>query len=502
MLLLGIDVGTSSVKASVVDAATQKTLASAHYPDTESEIISLQPGWAEQSPGQWWDDVKITIRKLHATKAYDPADIKAIGIAYQMHGLVITGEKGEPLRHAIIWCDSRAVKTGEKAADAIGKKRCRERLLNSPGNFTASKLAWIKKHEPRVFEQIENVMLPGDYISYKLTGERCTTIPALSEGMFWDFLKHELSKDIFEHFDFRKKMIPACRDIFGEHGKLNADVAAELSLPVGTPVTYKAGDQPNNAFALNVMNPGEVAASAGTSGVIYAISDQLYGDKRSRVNSFAHVNHSDKKTRIGVLLNINGAGIANSWVRKITGETAAYKDLDLQAARVKPGCEGLFFFPFGNGAERMLDNRILNAYIYGIDFNRHEPAHVHRAVQEGVAFAFRYGLDIMRENEVNPSVIRAPKANLFLSPVFTEAFANSTNTALELYETVGSRGAAIGAGLGAGIYSSHSEAFAQTDPVKIIMPNQSELWNELYHKWKGLLDQQIKMLGDDTDDDD
>jgi len=490
MLLLGIDVGTSSVKVSIVDGATQQTVASAQYPETEREIVSLQPGWAEQSPERWWNDVKAAIKKAHQTGRYNKNDIGAIGISYQMHGLVLLNKDGNVLRNSIIWCDSRAVLHGERAFEAIGNRKCLQHLLNSPGNFTAAKLAWVKDNEPEIFDKIDKIMLPGDFIAQRLTGSITTTPSALSEGIFWDFSKNTLSEDVMEVFGFSNNIIPEIKSVFEEHGRLSPSVAEELSLKKGIPVSYKAGDQPNNALSLNVLEPGDVAATAGTSGVIYGVSDALTSDPQSRVNGFAHVNYSSEVTRVGVLLCINGTGILNRWVRNLSGNLS-YPEMNELAAGIKPGSDGLNILPFGNGAERMLNNKIIGAHVHNIDLNKHGNAHILRAAQEGIAFAFRYGLDIMRSNGMQPSVIRAGKANMFLSNVFTEAFVNATNVPVELYNCDGSVGAALGAGIGSGYFKEPSEAFREREVLSIVQPVQTDLYNELYDTWKRLLERQL-----------
>jgi xylulokinase len=461
MLLLGIDLGTSSIKVSVVDASTQQCIASAQYPETEVDIIAPQQGWAEQSPDLWWEHVKQAILKCNSGNNYDPKDIGAIPI-------------------------------GEKAFADMGEEQCLLHLLNSPGNFTASKLAWVKENEPEIYERIDKVMLPGDFIAMKLTGETTTTASALSEGIFWDFREHRLSEEVMGYFGFEQSFIPRVQTLFSSHGELKENVAARLSLTPGIPVGYKAGDQPNNAFSLNVLRPGEVAATAGTSGVIYGISDGLTYDPQSRINSFAHVNHESARNRIGVLLCINGAGIFNRWVRNMIGAQHSYESLNTSASQVPPGSEGLMMLPFGNGAERMLGNRTVGAHMHNLDFNIHSAGHLVRAAQEGIAFSFRYGLDIMRENGMDPSIIRAGKANMFLSSVFAQSFVNATGVPVELYQTDGSVGAALGGGIGAGIYKDHSSAFAQRRPLKIIEPAHGETYNTLYGEWKYLLEAQLQ----------
>ena len=492
MYLLGIDIGTSFIKVSLVEASTQQCILTVSFPDTENAITSHQNGWAEQSPIMWWEQVQAGIVKLHqaakiALPSYDSNNIAAIGIAYQMHGLVLVDKNKKVLRDSIIWCDSRAVAYGEKAFDTIGHEKCLSHLLNSPGNFTAAKLAWVKESEPAVYSQIHTIMLPGDFIAMRLTGEITTSIAALSEGIFWDFKNSSISKEVLDYFGFDASIFPPVQEVFSKHGELSSTVATALGLKAGIPVTYKAGDQPNNALSLNVLEPGEVAATAGTSGVIYGVGNTLSYDMQSRVNSFAHVNHTSAENRIGMLLCINGTGILNSWVKKYIGANTNYNTMNEMAATIPAGSDGLTILPFGNGAERIFNNKIIGAQMLGIDLNKHTAAHIYKASQEGIAFAFRYGLDIMRENKLEPSVIKAGQANLFLSPVFTHAFVNATGVPVALYNVEGSVGAALGAGIGAGIYKELKEAFADTKPNQLIEPTETDQYNLLYENWKNNL---------------
>jgi xylulokinase len=438
--------------------------------------------------------VQAAILKCHSLKKYDPLEIAAVGIAYQMHGLVLVDKEQKVLRNSIIWCDSRAVEIGNKAFHAIGEERCLSHLLNSPGNFTASKLAWVKENEPAVYKRINKIMLPGDFIAMKLTGDITTTISALSEGIFWDFKENTISDEVIDYFGFDRSLFPSIQSLFSSHGHLKETVAAALSLRKGIPVSYKAGDQPNNALSLNVLQPGEVAATAGTSGVIYGVCDELNYDVQSRINSFAHVNHEADKKRIGVLLCINGAGIFNRWMKNIAGANYTYAGLNEAAAKVPVGSQGLMALPFGNGAERMLNNQIIGGHFHHLDFNIHTTAHMVRAVQEGIAFAFRYGLDIMRENGINPTVVRAAKANMFLSNIFTQSFAAVNNVAVEFYEGDGSFGAALGAGIGAGIYKNAVAASQGRKPVGTVKPAGTEQYEELYEQWKQLLNDQLNKI--------
>jgi xylulokinase len=483
MLLLGIDIGTSSIKVAIVDAASSKTLITVQYPDTETPIHSIQSDWAEQDPEMWWEHVQQAILKAHASKKYNPLDIQSIGIAYQMHGLVLVDKQQKALRDSIIWCDSRAVEIGNKAFKNIGEEKCLSHLLNSPGNFTASKLAWVKENEPSIFEKIDKILLPGDFIAMKLTGSITTSIAALSEGIFWDFKNKEISKDILEYFGFSESVFPLVQDVFSTHGILHSHSATALGLKEGTPISYKAGDQPNNALSLNVLEPGEVAATAGTSGVIYGVGDTLDYDKASRINQFAHVNYTQQKDRLGMLLCINGTGIMNSWAKKWIGNNGDYTQMNVEASTIAVGSEGLQVLPFGNGAERIFNNKMIGAHFLNLNLNKHTASHMYRAIQEGIAFSFRYGLDIMRANGITPTIIRAGHANLFKSNVFTEAFVNTLNVPVELYDVDGSVGAAKAGGIGAGLYTSAKEAFQNFKAIQIIEPTVSKKYDELYQHW-------------------
>ncbi|NMC39165.1 MAG: carbohydrate kinase [Bacteroidales bacterium] len=486
MLFLGIDVGSSSVKASVIEGESGKCLAAAFSPKEEMKIISLRPGWAEQEPEDWWLNLRSAIHECISQLGSGSSGIGAVGISYQMHGLVIVDKSGSVLRPSIIWCDSRAVAYGEKAFNALGSEFSLSHLLNSPGNFTASKLAWVKENEPQIYEKIHKIMLPGDYIAFRMTGEVLTSYTGLSEGIFYDFLNGELSGELINFFGFNRAIFTEAVNSFSVQGNLLKSVADELGLPEGIPVSYRAGDQPNNALSLNVLEPGDVAATAGTSGVIYGITDQKKYDPQSRVNTFLHVNHSTDNQRLGVLLCINGTGILNSWLKRNSASGISYDEMNRQAESVSPGSDGLTILPFGNGSERILMNRDTGCRILGLNFNRHSNPHLFRAAQEGIAFSFRYGLDIMKETGINPVIIRAGKANMFLSGVFREALSCITGTPLHLYNTDGSTGAARGAGIGCGYYHSAGEAFMGLRAVGVTEPDMGKTggYLEAYESWK------------------
>ena len=495
MYLLGCDVGSSSVKVSIVDSESGLTVASDFYPKEEAPIKAVRPGWAEQVPEDWWSYFKVALQSALHTSGVKGEDIEAIGISYQMHGLVVVDKNQQVLRPSIIWCDSRAVTYGDRAFRNIGEKQCLSHLLNSPGNFTASKLAWVKEYEPQIFRQIDKIMLPGDYIAMRMTGDIVTTVSGLSEGIFWDFQQNGISEELMNYYGFSKDLIPDIRPTFGLQGEMLGSVAAELGLKKGTPVTYRAGDQPNNALSLNVLNPGEIAATGGTSGVVYGVNGKVNYDTLSRVNTFAHVNHTDEQTRLGVLLCINGTGILNSWVkRNVAPDGIGYSELNDLAASVPIGAEGLSILPFGNGAERMLQNKQVDCSMHGLNFNIHNKAHIARAAQEGIVFSFKYGMDIMNEMGIDIQVIRAGHANMFLSPIFREALAGVTGAIIELYDTNGAVGAAKGAGIGAGIYRTAEEAFASLKKIDVIEPDglKADKYCGAYDLWKDRLNRQIE----------
>ena len=487
MYLLGYDIGSSSVKAALVDVETGKIVASDFFPKTEMPMQAKQAGWAEQDPEMWWSNLKLANASVLAQSKIDPQDIKAIGISWQMHGLVMVDKDRNLLRPSIIWCDSRAVPYGEKAFRAIGEEKALSHLLNSPGNFTASKLAWVKENEPELYERIDKIMLPGDYIAMKLTDEIGITMEGLSEGIFWDFKENRISQDVLSHFGFEREMLPPLTPVFGIQGKVTAAAARELGLQAGTPVSYRAGDQPNNAVSLNVFNPGEIASTAGTSGVVYGVLDEVKHDPLSRVNIFAHVNHLPEKTRLGVLLCINGTGILNSWIKKnMVPSHLDYNGMNELAAQSPIGARGISVIPFGNGAERVLENRDCGSSFHGINFNIHSLADILRAAQEGIVFSFQYGMEIMKELGMDIRVIKAGNANMFLSPIFRETLASVSGAVIELYDTDGAAGAAKAAGMGAGIYASHQEAFASLKKIRTVTPDnaQADRYLEAYTQWK------------------
>lgn len=487
MYLLGYDIGSSSVKASLVNAETGKTVASDFYPKTEAEIIAVKAGWAEQRPQQWWDCLKHATASIMASSGIDPKEIKAIGISYQMHGLVLVDKDKQPLRPAIIWCDSRGVPYGEKAFGTLGEEKCLSHILNSPGNFTATKLAWVKENEPELFEKIYKIMLPGDYVAMRLTDRICTTVSGLSEMMLWDFKEGKVADFLLEYFGYDADIIPEIVPTFSVQGLVSAEAAAELGLAEGIPVSYRAGDQPNNALSLNVFNPGEIASTAGTSGVVYGVLGEVNYDLKSRVNTFAHVNHTNDRTRLGVLLCINGTGILNSWSKRtVAPEGIGYAEMNDVADQAPIGAAGVSVIPFGNGAERVLQNKEVNCSIHGVNFLTHNKSHLLRAAQEGIVFSFMYGMEIMEQMGMPINKIHAGHANMFLSPLFRNTLAGVSGATIELYDTDGSVGAAKGAGMGAGIYKDNNEAFASLEKIEVIEPVAADrrAYAEAYALWK------------------
>ena len=491
--LLGLDIGSSSVKAAIVHVESGKTVSVCQSPQEEMTISSPKPGWAEQEPEMWWEHAKKSFQLTIKESGVKPNEIAAIGISYQMHGLVCVDKDLKPVRPSIIWCDSRAASIGEKAFGSLGNEFCLKHYLNSPGNFTASKLKWVKENEPKVYEKIFKVMLPGDFIAMKLTGEIGTTVSGLSEGIFWDFEKKALADDVMRHYGFDVNLLPRIVPTFSEQGRVLNSIASELGLNEGTPVSYRAGDQPNNAFSLNVLNPGETAATAGTSGVVYSVTDKNAFDKKSRVNAFVHVNNSEQ-VRNGVLLCINGTGVLNSWLRRnltsppsgVGGSGLSYQEMNALASKAPIGSDGLRFFPFGNGGERIFENKVLGASLQGLDFNRHSQPHLLRAAQEGIVFSLKFGFDILKSMGIETSVVRAGLANMFLSPLFREAFVNTLNVPLELFETNGATGAAIGAGVGAKIFGSFAEGFKGLKKLKDEDPTAGthEQYMHAYADWQ------------------
>ncbi|MFI3331110.1 MAG: FGGY family carbohydrate kinase [Rikenellaceae bacterium] len=487
MKTIGIDVGSSSIKVSLMDITSGEALSSVTLPEVEMPMCALQTGWAEQDPNMWWSYVCDAIKTIG--REYPLSEVAAIGISYQMHGLVCLNANGEPLRKSIIWCDSRAVEIGEKALKEIGESECLARVLNSPGNFTASKLAWVKANEPELYAEIKYFLLPGDYIAYKLSGDIATTSSGLSEQILWDFKDDKRADFIAEYFGIELDKIPTDKPSIGIQALTDAKTEKFLGIKQGTPISYRAGDQPNNAFSLNVMESGEIAATGGTSGVVYGVTSLPKADEQSRVNTFLHVNHTSEKPSYGVLLCINGAGSLNAWARRTFAPELSYNEINDLCSQAPASSDGVNLFPFGNGAERMLGNKTTGAAINNVEFNRHTRAHILRATQESIAYAFRYGIDIMKQVGLEPKVIRAGKANLFLSPLFRETLATLCDVTIELYNTDGALGAARGAALGAGLFDSREQAFASLKKLETINSNSEikQVLEEGYQKWKNQL---------------
>jgi len=484
--LLGYDIGSSSIKAALLDANSGTLVASAFSPSAEMQIHSPQVGFAEQNPEQWWNELLIATQKIKQQVNYKSDEIIAIGISYQMHGLVCVDRNLQSLRSSIIWCDSRAVNIGNNAFEKLGEEFCLSHYLNSPGNFTASKLKWVKENEPHIYEKIYKAFLPGDYIAMKLTGESVTTISGLSEGIFWDYQKNNIADDLLNFYEIDKNLLASTVPTFGEQGRLNNEAAQLLGLIKGIPVTYRAGDQPNNSYSLNVLQPGEIAATAGTSGVVYGVTDKVSYDAQSRVNPFVHVNHTYDNPRYGILLCINGTGSLNSWLRKNLLTDLSYNEINNEAAKAPIGSDGLQFYPFGNGAERILMNKDVGAGLNGLQFNRHDRSHIARSAQEGIVFALNYGMEIMQEMGMELKTIRAGYANMFLSEVFATTFANTSGCTIELYNTDGAAGAARAAGVGAKWFTGFAESFTGMDIIKRIEPqkNDQQQTTDAYQKWK------------------
>jgi xylulokinase len=496
-LLLGYDIGSSSIKASLLNASTGELVVSAGSPDREMKIDSPHAGWAEQHPETWWQHVVTATKKMLSNPSFNISgyEIEGIGISYQMHGLVLVDNNHEVLRPAIIWCDSRAVEIGNKAFNDLGAENCLSSCLNSPGNFTASKLKWVKENQPELYAKIFKMMLPGDYIAMKLSGKIFTTVSGLSEGMFWNFKDKKISEELLNYYGINKELLPEIVPTFGFQGILTTSASEELGLCSGIPITYRAGDQPNNALSLHVLKPGEIAATAGTSGVIYGVTNKNISDPFSRVNTFAHVNYSESQPNAGVLLCINGTGIQYSWIKQnFMDSSLSYNDLNGLAGQVQPGSDGLQCYPYGNGAERSLKNMEINGHFSGINFNIHGKGHMIRAAQEGIVFSFRYGLDVMKSIGMDFKVVKAGFSNLFQSPVFTEAFVNTCNVELEIYNTDGSQGAARGAGIGTGYYANEDNAFKGLKVIQKMIPDKNMVANyeNIYQTWKAGLEKLIK----------
>ncbi len=484
MYYLGFDIGSSSIKASLVDADSKKPMATTSYPDIEMSMISKKSGWAEQEPEDWWKYVGEASKRVIKKSGINKDEIAGIGLSYQMHGLVLVDKDQKVLRPSIIWCDGRAVEYGNQSFDRLGSDKCLSTLLNSPGNFTAAKLKWVKENEPSVFDRIHKMMLPGDFIAMKMTGEITTTISGLSEGILWDFRENRIADFLLKDLGFDQSLIPEVHNTFHQSGVLKPDAAKELGLEEGIPVAYRAGDQPNNALSLGVFESGDIAATGGTSGVVYSITDQLIFDKKSRINGFAHVNHRPDHTRIGNLLCINGTGIQYRWLRQLMESELSYGQIEKLAEKVSIGSDGVRILPFGNGAERIFENNEIGSHILNIDFNRHDKSHLFRAGLEGIAFSFVYGVSILKELGCNVEKIRVGNDNLFQSAIFSETIATLLGCEIEMVETTGATGAALAVGYTLGHSKTLQEAIGASEVLHTYQPaKKPETYQDHYVSW-------------------
>ncbi|MCL7765346.1 FGGY family carbohydrate kinase [Polaribacter sp. Z014] len=485
MYYVGLDIGSSSIKAALVEIATGKSLGVVQEPKEEMGMFAKKNGWAEQKPNDWWLHICNAITKLKKEYNISRTQIKGIGISYQMHGLVLVDKNGEPLRKSIIWCDSRAVEIGNNAFTEIGEEKCASHLLNSPANFTASKLKWVKENEPDIYSQIYKFMLPGDYVAYKFSNKINTTISGLSEGIFWDFKNDTIADFLLENYGIDKSLVPDIVDTFGVQSLVDEKGEQESGLAAGTPIYYRAGDQPNNALSLNVFNPGEVAATGGTSGVVYAVTDSLSAKESSRVNNFAHVNYQKgAAARIGKLLCINGAGIQYRWLLNNLA-VSSYEDMNTLASEIPVGSDGVCLIPFGNGAERMLNNKEIGTRIVNMNLNNHHKGHMCRAALEGIAFSFVYGMEIMKSDGIDPTVMRAGNDNLFRSEIFANTVATLIEQEIEIYNTTGAIGAARAADLHKGDFEAFGKAIMDNDHVMTFMPfKDKKPYLDAYENWK------------------
>jgi len=492
MYYIGYDLGSSFVKIALLDSKTNKQVSLIKEPSSEMKIISLKDNWAEQDPELWWKYICDGTKKLINKTKINKDHIKAIGISYQMHGLVLLDNKKKLLRNSIIWCDSRAVNIGNKAEKEIGIEKFRENLLNSPGNFTASKLKWVKEKEPDLYKRVKYFMLPGDYIAFKLTGEISTTINGLSEAILWDFKSNSSADWLLDYFEIDKNFVPQVVNNFEEQGRINKKASEESGLPLNIPVKYRAGDQPNNALSLNVLNPGEIAATAGTSGVLFSLTDILKTNEISRINHFAHVNYSKKSPVVGKLLCINGTGIQYKWLREITNEKE-YNKMNKIMKDVPVGCEGLINFPFGNGAERIFNNKIIGSHFINLNFNKHGKAHLYRSAIEGIAFSFAYGIELMKEDQSLINVIKAGNDNLFQSKVFVETLCSIIGNNIQIFNTNGAIGAARASTIEGNNFDYFKKSSTGNDLVSEYEPkNNNEEYILAYEKWKKELNKKIK----------
>lgn len=477
-LLLGIDISTTGAKALLI-AATGQVVASASTPLT---VSTPHPLWSEQDPAEWWEGIVQSIRRVLAGSRVEPGAIAAIGLTGQMHGLVLLDAHGDVLRPAILWNDQR---TGAQC-DEIRARVGRERLIRITGNdaltgFTAPKILWVREHEPEVYARARHILLPKDYVRFRLTGEYATDRAGGSGTLLFDLGKRDWSAEVVAALEIPRDWLPPTHEGPQVTGRVSAGAAEATGLPAGTPVVGGGGDQAAGAVGVGAVAPGIISLVLGTSGVVFATTAGPLVEPEGRLHAFCHA-VPGRWHFMGVMLSAAGS---LRWYRDTVAGGAAYRALDEEAARVAPGSEGLLFLPYLTGERTPHPDPLARGAFVGLTV-RHERAHLTRAVLEGVAFGLKDSFEIIQGSGMGPVHEVRVSGGGARSPLWRQIIADVLGAELRTVNTTegAAYGAAILAAAGAGFYESVPAAcermVAVTGRTAPLAPN--------YEQYKGFFE--------------
>ena len=486
--VIGIDVGTGGTRAVLVDekGAVLASATHEHLP-----FASPQNGWAEQDPHDWWNACKQALGKLLEESAVQKTEIAAIGLTGQMHGAVLLDENDEVLRHALIWCDQRTQEECDELDKTVGTKRLVE-LTSNPAltNFTLTKLMWVRTHEPEIWKRFRSFLLPKDYIRLQLTGVRATDVSDASGTLLLDVANRRWSQEMLKATRLDARCLPQLFESQQVVGTITAHAALETGLAEGTPVVAGAGDQAAGAIGMGIVKAGDVSATIGTSGVVFAATDQPFLDPQGRLHTFCHA----IPNRWHVMGVTQAAGLSLRWFRDtfgiVNGVTESpYESLSREASAIPAGADGVLWAPYLMGERTPhLDSEVRGALI-GLAAS-HGRGHIIRAILEGVAFSLKDTLTIFAEIGVPVNDIRLGGGGA-LSPLWRQIQADVYAKPVSQLkaEQGAAHGAAVLAGVGAGLWTSVDDAcsrFVRIASIVEPMKQSSEKLQSQYRLYRAI----------------
>lgn len=480
--LLGVDISTTGAKALLIDPAGQ-VIASATSPLT---LQIPNPLWSEQDPEQWWQGIKNSIRQVLVESQVDPASVVAVGLTGQMHGLVMLDESGLVLRPAILWNDQRTGSQCDRIRERIGLKR----LIQTTGNdaltgFTAPKILWVQENEPHIFTRTRHILLPKDFIRYQLTGEYGMDKAGGSGTILFDLCARTWSEELLEDLDLPPEWFPPTYEGPQVSGQISQLASAQTGLRAGTPVVGGAGDQAAQATGVGAVEPGKIALTLGTSGVVFAPTESALIEPHGRLHAFCHA-LPGRWHFMGVMLSAAGS---LQWYRDTIAPEMSFDALVDEAARITPGSEGLLFLPYLTGERTPHPDPYARGAWVGLTV-RHERAHMTRSILEGVAFGLKDCFELIRkagQGDIDQVRVSGGGAK---SRLWKQILADVLGVELVTVNTTegAAFGAALLAGVGAGLYSSVPEACQQMIKItgSTFPSGEGEAYQEYYPRYRAL----------------